>query len=205
MAYHLKRLYREYLLLSILINIYINLLQSDGIVKALLIDNILKSILSTSLSTCYWEVPLCRYYVNGIPTLCNSLFPLCDFLSQLVVVLRNLLETFSLFLVELRIIVIELTLHGVVRSNLCDRVLDNFTPALRDTFLVLIIVERNNLILEQTINGSSIELILIPLVLVCALLSKSPSGTLTIALKPPAVFHAEVYNTVHLSLLTRCT
>ena len=89
-----------------------------------------------------------------------------------------------------------------MRSNLGDRVLKNLDPALRDAgLLVSSIVERNDLVLQQTVDGSGVELVLIGLVLIGALLGQSPSGTLTIALKPPTVLDGEVDNTVHLGLL----
>ena len=93
-----------------------------------------------------------------------------------------------------------------MRSNLGDRVLDDLDPALRDArLLVLIVVERYNLVLQQTIDGSGVELVLIALVLVGALLGECPAGTLAIALEPPAVLDGEVDDTVHLGLLARGT
>ena len=74
-----------------------------------------------------------------------------------------------------------------MRSNLGDRVLDNLDPVLRESLLVLVVVEGYDLVLEQTIDGSSVELVLIALVLIGALLGESPTGTLTIALQPPAI------------------
>ena len=143
--------------------------------------------------------------MDGIPTLCHSFLPLSDVLSQTVVVGLELVVTGSLLGVELVIVVVELTLHGVVRSDSGDRVLDGLHPTFAVTLLVAVIVERNDVVLKQRVDGSSVELILIALVLVGALLGKSPAGTLTITLNPPSVEHGEVYDTVHLGLLTRCT
>ena len=76
-----------------------------------------------------------------------------------------------------------------MRCNLCDRVLDNLDPTLAVALLVLVVVERNDLVFEQAIDGSCVELILIALVLIGALLGESPTCALAIALKPPTVKH----------------
>ena len=76
-----------------------------------------------------------------------------------------------------------------MRSDLGYRVLDNLYPTLAEALLVSIIVERNYLVLKQAVDSSGVELVLIALVLVCALLGESPTGTLAIALKPPTVEH----------------
>jgi hypothetical protein len=41
---HIQRLYGEYLLIAVLVEAYVNLLQTNGIVKALFVDNILDVI-----------------------------------------------------------------------------------------------------------------------------------------------------------------
>ena len=91
-----------------------------------------------------------------------------------------------------------------MRSDLGYRVLDNLYPTLAEALLVSIIVERNYLVLKQAVDSSGVELVLIALVLVCALLGESPTGTLTIAFNPPTIKNREVNHTVHLGLLTRC-
>ena len=171
----------------------------------MLVDNVTDSVCLTCLSTCCRNVPRCRHYIDSIPTLSNSFLPLCNILSQLVVVCRKLVETSSLLAIELIIVVVELTLHCIVRCYCCNRVLDNLNPTLAVALLILIIKERNNFVLEQTIDCCSIKLILITLVLICTFLGKSPTCALAIALKPPTIKYREVYNTIHLSLLTRCT
>ena len=89
-----------------------------------------------------------------------------------------------------------------MRSNLSNRVLDYLHPTLRQSgLLILIVVQWDNLVLQQVVDGSSIQVVLVALVLVSTLLGKSPTGTLAIALKPPTVFYREVYYTVHLGLL----
>ena len=190
-------------LLAVLVGIDIDLLQSDGIVKTLLVDDVLQVILLASLSTNSGEVPVGADHADGIPALGHSLLPLGNVLGQFVVVFGNLLKALSLFVVELLVVVVELTLHRVVRSDLGDRVSDDLEPALRDAVLVLIIIKRYDFVLEQTIDGSGIEAVLIALILLGTLLGKCPSGTLAIALQPPAILHGEVDNTVHLCLFAR--
>ena len=89
-------------LLSILVGIDVHLLQSNGIVKTLFVDDIAKSVLLRRLDTTSRIGPLRRHNVDSIPTLSNSLLPKSNLLSEFAVVLRNLLETLSLLVVELR-------------------------------------------------------------------------------------------------------
>ena len=192
-------------LLAVLVGIDIDLLQTDSIFETLLVDNVLQVILLACLSTSCREVPATTDHADGIPTLGHYFLPLGNILSQLVVVLGNLLEALSLFVVELLIIVVKLTLHRIMRSDLGDRVPNDLEPALRDAILILIIIKRYNLVLEQTIDSSGIETVLILLVLVGALLGKCPSSTLAITLQPPTILHREVDDTVHLCLFARGT
>ena len=146
-ASHLQRFYREDFLLALFIEADVDLLETDGIVETLLVDDILYIVLLSGLSTRRGEVPFSTYHVDSIPTLNNCFLPLGDLLGQTVVILGNLLEALGLLVVELLVVVIELTLHGIMRCNLGDRVLNNLNPALADTLLVLIIIKRYNLIL----------------------------------------------------------
>ena len=164
-----------------------NKLQTDGIVETSLVNDVGDDLGSTCLHSDE-RILGTRNYADRVPTLCNSLLPKGDVLSQLVVVGRNLLETLSLLDVELVIVVVELALHCVVRSNRGDRVLDDLNPVFAvASLLVLVVVERNNLVLEQRIDCCCIELVLISLVLVCAFLRQSPSGTLAVAFNPPSI------------------
>ena len=198
---HLKRLDREDMILAIGIGNHINLLQSYSIVKTLFVDDIFYFVLLTAYLTCCRQVPLAADDIDAIPAFCDIFLPEGNLLSQLEVVLGQFLESLSLFLVELGIIVIELTLHGVVRSYLCDRILDDLNPTLGDAVLVLIVIKRCYLVLDEIIDGCSIELVLMLLILIGALLSQCPSSTLAIAFEPPSVLDREVYDTVHLGLL----
>ena len=84
---HLQRLYVVYLLVAVLVEANVDLLQAYSIVQALLVDDVLDSVLPTSLATGSGEVPLTANHVDGIPTLGNGFLPLSNVLSQLVVVL----------------------------------------------------------------------------------------------------------------------
>ena len=90
-------------------------------------------------------------------------------------------------------------------SNLSDAVLHRLHPTLGIALSVATVVERNNLVLQEAVDGSSIELVLLILVLIGALVGQSPSCTGAVAFIPPAVEHGEIDNTVHQSLLARCS
>ena len=89
-----------------------------------------------------------------------------------------------------------------MRSNHSDGVLNDLNPSLAEPFLILRIIKRNYFVLEQSVNSSCIKTVLILLILVGALLGECPSGSLTIALQPPAILHTEVDDTIHFGLLT---
>ena len=55
---YLQRLYREYLLLAVLVEQNVNLLQTYCIIETLLVDNELQRVLLTSFGTGRGEVPL---------------------------------------------------------------------------------------------------------------------------------------------------
>ena len=143
--------------------------------------------------------------MDTIPTLSNALLPECNLLSQSIVVSAQLLEAGCLLVIELIIVVIQLTLHCVMRSDSSDRILYYLDPLLAEAFLVLVVVHWDDVVLQEVVDSSSIKLILVTLVLVCTLLRKSPTSTLAVTFYPPAIKHREVDNTIHLSLLTRCT
>ena len=115
------------------------------------------------------------------------------------------METLSFFTIELAEIVIQLTLHCIVRSNLCDRVLDSLNPTFRISLLVTSIIQWQDFCFKDTIDSCSIQLILIFLILISTFFSQSPTSTFTIAFKPPSIKNREVYYTIHQSLFTRST
>ena len=182
-----------------------NEFQSNSVIQSLLIDGVTDDVLLSSLTTVLEIRAVFADYIDIIPTLCNGFLPLSNLLGQTVVIGRNLCKAGCLLIIELAVIVIQLTLHRIVRSDGCDRVLDDLNPIGAEALLVLLIIERHDLMLEQRIDCSCVKLILIALVLVGTLLRECPTGTLTIAFNPPTVKHGEVDHTVHLSLLTGCT
>ena len=93
-----------------------------------------------------------------------------------------------------------------MRSDLRDRVLHGLHP----TFAVTLrgaaaVVERNDFVFEQAVDGSSIEFVLLTLVLVSAHIGECPTSTFAIAFIPPTIEYREVHNTIHQSLFTRST
>ena len=143
--------------------------------------------------------------LEAIPVRGNLLFPCGDLLSHLIVVRTDVSRTSSQLVVETIVVVVEHTLHRVVRSDLGDRVLDILDPVRRVTLAVLSVVSRDDLSLQHVIDRSRVELILILLVLVSTLVGQCPTGALNVTLIPPTIEDREVQYTVHLSLLTRCT
>ena len=135
---------------------------------------------------------LTGYDFDTIP-LFNYLFlPSGNFFGLGVVVGSQQMETLGFLVVELLEVVVELTLHRIVRSNLGDRILDRLDPAFGIALLVACIVERQDFGLEDAIDSSSIQLILMFLILVSTFLSQSPTGTFTVTFEPPAVEYGEV-------------
>ncbi len=180
--------------------------QTYNIVKSLFVNHILNLVVLTTLEDTIVDwVFLHTHHVDSFPTLSNLFLPESNLLSFLVVVGEENLSTLCKRSVELRIVIIELTLHRIMRSHLSNRILHGANPTLAVTLSVTSIVKRKNFVLEQTIDSSSIELVLLFLVLISALLCESPSSTFTITFEPPTIEHGEVDNTVHQSLLTRCT
>ena len=204
MTNHLEWINSINLLAILWLLLQYNKLQTYCIVQALLIDNILNLDLLTSLSSHQHAVVL-RYNVDTIPTLCNALLPECNLLSKCIVVSAQLLEAGSLLIVELIIVVIQLALHCIVRSDSSNRVLYYLDPLLAEAFLILVVIHRDDVVLQEVVDSSSIKLILVTLVLVCTLLRKSPTSTLAVTFYPPTIKYREVDNTIHLSLLARCT
>ena len=92
-----------------------------------------------------------------------------------------------------------------MRRNLRDRILDGSNPAFRISLLVACIVQRQDFLFEDAVNGSGIQLVLVFLVLVSTFFRQRPTCTFTVAFQPPSVEYGEVYNTVHQRLLTGST
>ena len=92
-----------------------------------------------------------------------------------------------------------------MRSDGGNGVLDYLHPVVAIALGVLGVVEGDNLILEQRVDGGCVKLILIALVLIGTLLRQSPACALTVAFNPPTIKHGEIDDTVHLSFLARGT
>ena len=149
--------------------------------------------------------PLNVEHLNIIPTLGNSFLPLSNLACQLVVVGTQQVASVAQFVIELAVVVVKLPLHCIVRRNLCDAVLDNANPSFAVALGVPVVIKRHNLVFEQTIDGSSIQLVLIFLIGICALVGQRPTCTLAIAFIPPAVHDRKIHNAVHQCFLARRT
>ena len=182
-----------------------NEFEPDGIIQSLLVYHIFNCVRHTCFAAFGQTAVFFRYHVDGIPTFGHSFFPQSNVLGQPVIIGRELGKTFRFLNIELVVIVVELSLHRVMGRDGGDGVLDNFDPTLAVTFLILTVIERDDVVFEQSINGSRIKLVLIAWIRVCSLLRKCPTGIFAIAFYPPSIENREIDNTIHLSLLTRCS
>ena len=144
-SHNLKLALREDVLLAVSVGLDRHELKAYSIVQALLVDDVAQSVLLASLGAVEHSVVL-AYHADRVPTLGNGLLPSSKLLGEAVVVGSELLEVGSLLDVELVIVVVQLALHGVVRSDSGDRVLDGLDPALAEALLVAVVVERQNLV-----------------------------------------------------------
>lgn len=156
---NLKREHAEHALFAALGHLQVDHFKADGIVKSLLVDNVLDVILMTDNRSRSGNRPLRRHNRHAVPTLCYGFLPAGNVFCQLVVACRKLLEAFCLLSVELRVVVIQLTLHCVMRCDARDGVLYHLNPALAVAVLVLVVVERYDFVLQQTVYRGCIELI----------------------------------------------
>ncbi|EJX03749.1 hypothetical protein EVA_08146 [gut metagenome] len=90
-------------------------------------------------------------------------------------------------MIETILIIIKHTLHRIVWSDLCDRVLDILNPVWRVTLTILSIISWDDLSLKHVIYSCSVKLILVLLVLISALVGQRPACALNITLIPPAI------------------
>ena len=169
-------------------------IDADGIVQALLIYDVAdrKWCAADQLS-----VEHARRIVGANDTYivpaCNYFFlPRCQILGGFVVIFRQLLEVFSLGLIELFVIVVQLSFHRIMRCDLGKRILNKAHPILAIAKSVASVIERNNLLLQHRVDGQSIEAVLLLLVLISARCGQRPSGSLSVAFIPPSVEHGEV-------------
>ena len=187
--HYIERFYGVNMLFAILSRISSHQFQTDSIVQALLVDNISNGVFLTALDGAFHQVfgLFARHHFNAVPLLGNFFLPSSYFLSLGTTVGSQHLETFGLLDVELVVIVVQLTLHCIVGSNLCDGVLDSLHPTFRISLLVACIEQRQNFLLKNAVDSSGIELVLMFLVLVSTLFSQRPTCTFTVTFQPPSV------------------
>ena len=166
-----------------------NQFKSHCIIQAFFIDNVSNSIFFSAFDITILQLfyLVTRYDFNRIPFSNHIFFPSCDFFCFCIIVSSQSLETFCQFAIELAIVIIQLTLHGIMRSNLCDRILHHFDPAFRISLLITCIIQRKDFSFKNTVNSSSIQLILMFLILVSTFFSQRPTCTFTVTFQPPSV------------------
>ena len=122
LLHYLKRINRIDMLLTISIGIDGYQFNTDSIIQSLLIHYVSDGILLTAFHSSLLQILalFAAYNLDAIPLLSNLLLPRSQFLSLGIVVGREHLEALSLLVVELLKVVIQLTLHRVMRSNLSD-------------------------------------------------------------------------------------
>ena len=196
-----------YMVLTILVGGESHQFQTNSIIEASLIHHNLDVVLLACLhiSADEFFTLLDAVHMDVIPMCSHILLPFGNLSSQLAIISSKSVVATAQAVVELIIIVVQLTLHGVVRCYLGDTVLDNLYPACADTLGIASVIERHNLILKQTIDGGCIQLVLMLLILIGTLVGECPSCTWTIAFIPPSVQNGQIDNTIHERLLTRCT
>ena len=141
--------------------------------------------------------------VDVVPTLDDTFLPFGDFACDAVVVGRNEGVTIAEGVVEARVVVVELALHRVEGGDLRDGILHGLHPSFAETLGVAAVIERDDLIFEQTVDVGCVEFVLLTLVLVGTLVGKCPTGAGTITFIPPTIEHGEVDHAVHEGLFAR--
>ena len=205
--HNLERLNRIDVLLAVGRSVGRYQFQPDGIVQTLFVNHVSDGILLTTLNGTFDKVfgLLAGNDFDAVPLLDHLFLPCSDFLGLGIIVGSQQVETLGFLVVELGEIVVELTLHRIVGSNLSNGVLDGLDPTLGIPLLVAGIEERQDFSLQNAVDSSCIELILMFLILISTLFGQRPAGTFAIAFKPPAVEYGEVDYTVHQSLLAGCS
>ena len=180
-----------------------NQFNTYGIIQSFFIHYISNSIFFTGfdVTTCQFFILFAGNNFNRIPQFGNLFLPCGNFFCFSIVVSYQFFETFSFFGIEFRIVIIQLTLHSIMRSYLSNRVLDSLHPTFRIALTVTCIVQRQDFIFQNTIDSSSIQLVLMLLVLISTFFCQRPSCTFTVAFQPPSVEYREVHNTIHQSFL----
>ena len=205
LAGHLERVFVVYVLFTVLVGADYDNFQAYSVVESLFVDDVFHVVSLACHHSCCRYGSIFRHYVDGVPALGYCFLPLCYFLGELVVVGCQLVEAFCLSAVELAVVVVELSFHRVVWCDLCDGVLDDLHPAFAVVLLALVVVERYDFVLEQSVDCCCVELVLIALVLVGAFFGECPSCSFAVAFEPPSVEHGKVYHAVHLCFFARCS
>ena len=135
-----------------------NQFKSYGIIQTFFVNYISNDIFFSAFDIAGFQFfhLIARYDFNRIPFSNHFFFPSSNFFRFCIVVSRQNSETFSQLIVELRIVVIQLTFHCIMGSNLSDRILHYLNPAFRISFLIASIVQRKNFSFKNTVNSSSI-------------------------------------------------
>lgn len=97
---------------------------SDCIVKSLFVHHVTHGEFLTADEGCALEVfaACAADHLDAVPTFCHAFLPGCDVASDAVVVSGDGVETCGEGIVEAGVVVVELTLHRVVRSDASDGV-----------------------------------------------------------------------------------
>ena len=132
LLHYLERIDRVDVLFAISTSVNGNELNANSIVQALLIHHVGDGVLFTALDRALQQLLtlLALYNLNAIPLGGNLFLPSSNLLGLGVVVGSKHLEALSLLVIELLEVVIELTLHGIMGSNLCNGVLNGAYPTL---------------------------------------------------------------------------
>ena len=131
------------------------------------------------------------------PFLAYLLLPLGKGNSLFEVIATEELRAFLLWIIVLVLIIGKHTIGGELRGYLSYGIFDKATPLYRDSFAILIIESRCDLVFYDIVDHLRIEFILVFLVLVGTFLRKHPTGILTIAFYPPAIEYAKVHYPIH--------
>ena len=96
MLHHLEWMHAQHLTIRrIGLRLQCDKFQAHSVVQALLVNDITDLVADTGLAAIVQHAIFLADHMDGIPTLCNSLFPQRDLLGQAIVVGRKLLEAGS--------------------------------------------------------------------------------------------------------------
>ena len=102
-------------------------LQANCVLQPLLVDGVGDGLRLTG-NTVLQRADVALCHTDAVPTLGHDFLPTSNFLGKFVVIGMQFTGAGSQFLIELRVIVIQLTLHRIVRRNGCDGILHHLHP-----------------------------------------------------------------------------